>query len=34
MSFETNSYEQTDREARLLTLIVMRGLIEKYVFWH
>jgi hypothetical protein len=32
LSFDTNSYEQTDREACLLTPIVMRGLIETYVF--
>jgi hypothetical protein len=29
MSFDTNSYEQTDREACLLTLIAMSRLIEK-----
>jgi hypothetical protein len=29
MSFDTNSYEQADREACLLTVIVVSRLIEK-----
>jgi hypothetical protein len=32
LSFDTNSYAQTDREACLLTLIVVSKLIAKLVF--
>jgi len=32
MSFDTNSYDQTDREVCLLTLIAMSRLIGKPVF--